>query len=198
MFYLLQQYLIDHEAVSLPGWGTLRLKNIPAEFHSRDQLLTPPQMIIQWQEQTETPDFSIQPLIGFLSRSQNETEEDCFEKLHDFIGQLKQQLQTNGEANWPGLGVYTIGQENKGIAFKPDPFLLSYLKPQQASRIIKAGKSHEMLVGDNQTNTIDMQTFLQMQVKPEAPVEKDRWWIPALIGGILGIAIIVAKWTGIV
>ncbi len=195
MFYLLQQFLMDHGAVALPGFGTLRLKKVPAEFHSGEQVLSPPKTLVLWQEQKEQPEFSIQPLIGFISRSSDETEEDCFENLQAFIGQLKHQLQTAGELVWPGLGVYLY--KESGIEFKPDDAMQAYLRPQKANRVITAGKVHEMLVGDTLTNSGEMQTLLHMQEVSETEISKDRWWIAAGIVGLLGIGLIVGKWMGL-
>lgn len=198
MFYLLQQFLMDHGTVSLPRWGTLHLNTIPSVFHNGEQKFTAPQTIILWQEDNETQELSIQPLIGFLSRCEDETEEDCFEKLQVFINQLKDQIHKRGQVFWAGLGIFTLTTGKEGITFVPDPALQIYLKPIQANRIIKGGQSHEMLVGDTQTNTKEMQSYLHLQDNLEAPVKKDWWWVPALIGGLLGIALILAKWKGIV
>lgn len=181
--------------LTLPGFGTLRVKKLPAQFHSGEQLLSPPETLVVWQEQTDQSEYSIQPLIGFISRNSDETEEDCFEKLHVFTGEIKQKLQSGEEVLWPGLGVYQTGES--GIEFRPDPAFKTYLKPIKANRVITAGKSHEMLVGDTQTNTGDMQTLLQMQEKNEVTEPKDRWWIAAGIVGLLGVGLIVGKWMGL-
>ena len=134
---------------------------------------------------------SAQPLMAFLSRNNQLTEEESFDAMHAFGQQIKGAIESYGEWLWPGVGKL-VSLNSESIGFVPEPVYQLYQQPVEAVRAIHSGRSHQMLVGDRETNTIEMQEELTEQ---ELAAE-GRWWMPALIVGIITIALISARLSG--
>jgi hypothetical protein len=102
------------------------------------------------------------------------------------------ELEEKGEFSWAGLGkLVQISGSTTG--FVPDAALEAYLPQLEAVRVVRTGISHQMLVGDKETNSAEMQ---QMLLEEEEPYTEGRWWIAALMLGLMATALIVGRLGG--
>lgn len=191
MIELITQYFIQHKAVGLPGLGVLSAVPVPAKFDASRQVMLPPRNQFKWQPQSGEVE-GLQFLAGYVSRHSQMSEEDSFDAITVFCGEVKATLEEKGEFVWSGLG--KLVQISAGeTGFVPDASLDAYLPQIEAARVIRAGQSHQMMVGDKEISSADMQ---QMLLEEEEPESEGRWWIAALILGLCAIALIVGRLGG--
>jgi CCDC81-like prokaryotic HU domain 1 len=189
MVDLVTKYFITHNEVALPGVGMLKVSQADARYDAARQMLLPPRLQFQWNPQS-SENQGIQSLAGFVSRHTQLTEEESFDAITGFCNNIKTALAEKGSFEWNGLGkLVRISDDTTG--FVPDAALDEFLPQLSAPRAVHTGVSHQLLVGDKETNSADMQQLLL-----EEEVEEGRWWIAALVAGIAGLALIVARLGG--
>lgn len=191
MFDFLTQYFFTNKAIALPGLGQLTLAVVSARYDITQQLMLPPENKFTWQPGDQI-DLPVQPLLGFISRKTGVPEEDCYAMIATTIEEIKNSLEGSGEWTWPGLGklVHLSGGKT---GFVPQPLLSSYSPKIFAPRVVRKEKKHDMLVGDRETNNLQM----QMELNPEwEETQTNRWWIPALVLGVATLGLIVARAAG--
>ncbi|HSK12574.1 MAG TPA: hypothetical protein VK907_05130 [Phnomibacter sp.] len=186
---LLSRYLVHNRQVLLPGLGTLQVWPNPARYDAGQQKIIPSRLSFQWAPADEASG-SVQPLVGFISQQSGLTEEECFDELFGFCGGIKQSLDHNGEWRWPGLGKLVKLAGGK-TGFVPDAMLDAYTAPIDAIRIAHSGRTHQMVVGDKETDTSAMQQLLNEEAEEE-PVE-GKWWIASVIIGSAALLLILAR-----
>jgi hypothetical protein len=188
---LITRYFVQHNEVGLPGLGKLSAVPVEPKYDAARQVMVPPRLQFQWQPLSGESE-SMQSLAGFVSRQSQLSEEESFDAINGFCAMVKSTLEEKGEYRWNGLGkLVKIATGNTG--FVPDAALDAYLPPLEAVRVVKAGQSHQMLVGDKETNTADMQQFLLEENEPET---EGKWWIAALVIGVAVSALIVGRLGG--
>jgi len=174
--------------VGLPGLGVLNAVPVSAKFDASRQVMVPPRLQFQWQPQTGEVE-GLQSLAGFVSRHSQMSEEDSFDAIAAFCGNVKSTLEEKGEFRWNGLGkLVKIATGTTG--FVPDASLEGYLHPIEATSVVRTSQSHQMLVGDKEINSADMQ---QLLLEEEEPYSEGKWWIAALIIGLIATALIAGR-----
>ncbi len=191
MLALFTQYFIARGSISLPGLGVLSAEPVNARFDAGRQVMVPPRLQFQWQPQTGEAE-GVQPLAGFISRHSQMSEEESFEAVTTFCNGVKKALEETGEFTWNGLGKL-VKISGDTIGFVPDAALDTYLPVVEAERVAQAGKTHQMLVGDKEINSADMQQMLLEGA--ELPTE-GRWWVAALILGLITLSLIIGRLAG--
>jgi hypothetical protein len=192
MMSWLQAYFLQYRHLFLPGIGKLNAISVPARYDAAQQIMLPPQTSFQWLPADKVSD-SPQSLIGFISRQTGQNEEESFELLHQFCSDFKATLLQQGEWIWPGIGKWVALNGNQA-GFVPEKELENYYAAIPAVRVVQKGRVHSMMVGDRETNTGAMQEMLMENV--ESDEQEGRWWIPALVIGIVALGLIGARLSG--
>jgi hypothetical protein len=192
MLSLLEAYFLQYRHLFLPGIGKLNAISVPARNDAAQQIMLPPQTSFQWLPADKVSD-SPQSLIGFISRQSGQNEEESFELLQQFCHDFKSTLLQQGEWIWPGIGKWVALNENQA-GFVPEKELDTFYETIPAARVVQKGKVHAMMVGDKETNTGAMQEMLLEADEIEAG--EGRWWIPALVIGIVALGLIAARLSG--
>lgn len=193
MVNLLTNYFLANRELLLPGIGQLQSVHLPARYDAARQQMLPPSESFNWQPDGEAG-VSNQSFLGFLSRQKHWSEEESYEELTAFCNQVRGALNESGEWIWPGLGkLVKISEGNYG--FVPDPVLNDYYRAIPAERVQHSNRPHPVKVGDRETNTVELQSELAEGLQVQGPT---RWWLPALVIGILAVALIIARLTGLV
>jgi hypothetical protein len=192
MMSWLKAYFLQYRHLFLPGIGKLNAISVPARYDTAQQIMLPPQTSFQWVPADKVSD-SPQSLIGFISRQSGQNEEESFESLQQFCNEFKATLLQQGEWIWPGIGKWVALNEDQA-GFVPEKELDTFYKAIPAARVVQKGKVHTMMVGDKETNTGIMQEMLLEADEMEAG--EGRWWIPALVIGIVALVLIAARLSG--
>jgi len=189
MYQTLLQYLIQQQQLWLQGVGHFKLMQLPARYDVANQLMMAPMVRVKIEKAPK--EQNLQPLMVFLAKQMGTDEESAFDHYQEFCSEMATQLQEQVAVAWPGLGTLTkMGNEGN---IKIDPALDAYLPSVVATRVIRQGSAHQMKVGETETTTAEMQTWLTQQDKV---AEKSRWWIGALCIFLAAATLIVLKLTG--
>ncbi len=191
MFGLLHQYLIEHRQVFLQGMGRMQLLQQPAAYDVANQQLTAPQNIIQFDANAEAG--PLQPVMAFIARQLNTTEENAFAVYHSFCLHLQHDLEVNRLVYWDHLGAFQKDETGKAI-FVATNDLDDYYEDVPAIRVIRQGATHTLMVGTTETTSTAMKEFLEEQ--PVVVVPKQRWWLSATAIAVVSVILIVLKKMG--
>jgi hypothetical protein len=184
MKQLLQEYLVEYQTLPLPRIGVLQAVPQPAVYDIAERTFQAPDVQINFKPFQEGESSPIQHLVGFISVKKNIPEEEAFKMLEQYCSDAVNQLESSSKLPWSPLGIFeTIDAKN--IAFKANE-ITSGFSPLTSDRVIRAGASHEMLVGDTSTTNIEMEAFLA-----ETEEATDRWWLLPLLLALGAIALII-------
>jgi hypothetical protein len=188
MVNLLTQYFIQNKELLLPGVGYLKATEEPARYDGSLQQMLPPEYKFKWQP-GEDAHISLQPLLGYISRQTQWPEEVCFSALENMVKDIKASLEVSGEWQWPHMGKLVHLSGGK-VGFVPNGFATPYYRKLQATRVVRKDRTHQMLVGDKETDTLKM----QQELYPEREeTTTHRWWVPALILGTFTLTLIIGR-----
>ena len=184
MKQLLQEYLVEHKTLPLPGIGVLQAQPQPALYDVADRSFQPPHVHVDFTPFLEGESLPFQHLVGFIAVKQNISEEDAFELLQHYASDAFKQLEAKSQLSWEPVGIFEkIGESN--ISFQASDMITGFT-PIVSDRVIREGASHDMMVGDTATTNIEMEALLAE--KEEAT---DRWWLLPLLIALGAIALIV-------
>jgi nucleoid DNA-binding protein len=181
MLELLRRYLYLHKSISLNGFGTLLLEEIPARIDYPNKLLHPLQYKLQFQSTSNSDDhFSL-----WVSEQLNISREESAKQTAHFISDLKQRLINQNIVEWEGIGVFK-NDENQVLRFTPTINIVTG-DPVAAEKIIRKNAEHFIRVGEQEKTNTQMQELLFGTKKKV----RFHWWYSAVILLVLGIAAIL-------
>ncbi len=172
MIRLINDYLLQHKSVSIPGLGTIYVERIPAQSDYINKQLIPPAYHYRFDKYFDAPgrDFFI-----YLSAKKRMPEHEAIKLYNEWALGIRNAIGTENSVNLEGIGLLKRAGSGE-IMFEPAGPLKTCDIAVPAERVIRIDAKHTMLVGDKQTTTVEMSGYLQ-----ETPQRKTSWWIYALI-----------------
>ena len=125
-------------------------------------------------------------LPDFVAAKKNVSRSTAEKMLHDFCAQLEERRELSIQS----AGKFFINAEG-AIFFEPAEVRPAFLQPVEADRVIHPEAEHTLLVGDTETTNTAMIDYYT-----DDPVKKNRWWIVALVIGLIAAMAIVAYFSG--
>lgn len=184
MFQLLYKYLLMNRQIGIPGIGLFQLDHLPARFDIHTHIMHPPLPTIRFTQKTTGADKSF---FQFVSREMQVQEWESIRRFHDFTYKLKNDLNTRQTADLPGMGVLTKNKLGE-ISFEPTIVLSAYFPAIAIQNTYLNESPKEDIIGGESVTT----TLVEDEIYEETlPVEKDRWWIGAIVLAVVAIALIV-------
>jgi len=182
MYDVLNKYLFQHKSISIPGLGSLVAETIPAVADFANKQLLPVQLKFRFDKYFDSPD---REFFNYLSNKNNIPDFEAIKWYNEFAADLRYKIRTEEEAVWEGVGVFRkdFGGE---VVFEPDAPRFDFYPPVKAERIIRSDARHSILVGDKEKTNYEMAELLNDEVF----VEKESWWIYALILAAIGLSIL--------
>lgn len=181
----IKKFLFLHHHISLPGIGSFSIEKKPARIHVSDRVIEPPSTSIKFINES----FPAEKIFyNFLANELNIDELQAVRTFTDFNIHLKADISQNKFVELKGIG--TLHADNETLSFVPEK-LPKYYPLINAERVIRKNVSHVIKVGEDEKTSEEMQTVLQY----EEVVHEDRWWIPAIILGAIGIVAIVVYYA---
>jgi hypothetical protein len=177
MQQLIASYLFQFKTCPLPGLGTLYIKQGIAKTDFLNKAITPPVSSITF----DAAETDAHILVDYIAAKKNISELEAIKELGKFCNELKAASNT-------GVGGYindvgTIFTEASGeILFTQAPVPQQFLQSIPAERVIHSDEEHHLLVGDKETTNMQMAEYYT-----EDNQVKDRWWIWAIVLGVIGI-----------
>ena len=185
MHQLIASYLFQNKACPLPGIGTLSVATGKAELDFLNTAITaPPATIIFESKETDASIF-----LDYIAVKTKNTVFEAIDKLGQFCNSLKAAAITNTTATLEDVGNF-FTDASGNIHFKPIALPAAFLQSVKAQRVIHPQAEHTILVGDKETTNT-----LMTEYYTETPVQKNRWWVWAIVLGIIGLLAILIYYT---
>jgi len=181
MYAELNRYLFQHKSISIPGLGSLVAETIPAVSDFANKQLLPVQVKFRFDKYFDSPD---RDFFNYLAEKKNIPDFEAIKWYNEFAADLRNEIRTKEEAVWDGVGVFKkdFGGE---IVFEPFAQKNEMYAAVRAERIIRSDATHSILVGDKEKTNYEMSELLN-----EVYVEKESWWIYALILAAIGLSVL--------
>ncbi|MFT3936218.1 MAG: hypothetical protein QM726_21495 [Chitinophagaceae bacterium] len=181
MYAELNRYLFQHKSISIPGLGSLVAETIPAVSDFANKQLLPVQYKFRFDKYFDSPD---RDFFNYLAEKKHIQDFEAIKWYNEFAADLRNEIRTKEEAVWDGVGVFKkdFGGE---IVFEPFAQRYEMYRAVRAERIIRADATHSILVGDKEKTNYEMSELLN-----EVYVEKESWWIYALILAAIGLSVL--------
>jgi hypothetical protein len=182
MFEVLNQYLMQHKSISIPGLGSLVAETIPAVTDFTNKRLLPVQLKFRYDKYFDAPD---REFFTYLGRKKNMADFEAIKWYSEFAYELRHRIRTEEQAAWEGVGIFKkdIGGDVVFEPFVPQHELYEAVK---AERVIHSNAKHSILVGDKEKTNYEMSEWLSDEVH----VEKESWWVYALILAAIGLSLL--------
>lgn len=183
MYNAVRKFLALHHHLTLPGIGNFTLETVPAQIDIANRVVLPSATEIKFSNE-KLPAEKI--FYNFLARELKTDEIQAVRWFTDFTAQLQTDIQNDKPIVLRGIGELKK-QTSNVIVFQPET-LPEYYPALTAERVIRKNATHIIKVGEEEKTSAEMQTALQAK---EIIVREERWWIPAAIMAVIGIAAIV-------
>jgi len=178
---LITEYLFQHKKCSLPGAGSLEIRNTEATVSAGQKMITPPMPEIHFTDHSG----DAAGLHNYIATVKGISVDEAANELNKFCGGLRS-LQQGDKCNMPDAGNFYINHKGQ-LDFIPE-ILPNYFLPNiDAERIVHDGDPHSILVGDTETTNTAMEEYFS----EDKPFKKKVWWIVAVVLLILVAAAIV-------
>lgn len=178
-------YLFQNKSCPLPGLGTLSVFITGAKSDFTNKMITPPTPVIQF----VTNETDANGLLDYLSATTGASKYEVTEALDHFCDTIKKELTDHSTVKINYIGTLIVDASGK-INFKQEALPATFLQPVFAERVIHPDAEHQILVGDKETTNTVMTDFFS-----ETPEVKNRWWIWAIILGVIGLLTLIIYFT---
>lgn len=178
-------YLFQHKTCPLPGLGTLSINCSEAGSDFASKVFIAPKPVVHF-EHTETDSAG---LLNYIVATTGVDKYEATEALTRFCGNLRQKASSQADVHLNSIGSF-FADASGTISFKQEELPAAYMQPVFAERVIHPDAEHQILVGDKETTNTIMTELL-------APKDetKDRWWIWAIVLGVLGLLALLIYFT---
>lgn len=182
MYDILNRYLFRQKAIRVPGLGSLVVEHIPAVADFANKQLLPVQSKLRFDKYADAPEPAF---FQYLASVQQIPDYEAMGRYNQFAAALVEKIRTEESVEWKGVGVFRkdFGGE---VVFQPFNAPFTLFAPVKAERIIRADAKHSIRVGDKEKTNYEMSALLS----ENAGVEKESWWIYALILAAIGLSIL--------
>ena len=180
MYNEVNKFFALHHHLALPGIGNFNIETSDAQIDFVNR------SIISAQNKIVFGDDALQPeekFYDFLAEELNINEDQAIISFAIFTSEIKNDLEANKPVYFKGIG--TLVKENERTIFQPE-IIPAFYPVITAERIIRKNAAHTLRVGEEEKTSDEMQTVLQ---QPKA-IQKERWWIAAVILAAIGVAAI--------
>ncbi|RYF87989.1 MAG: hypothetical protein EOO03_09430 [Chitinophagaceae bacterium] len=181
---LLTSYLYSFKNCPLPTVGSLVLQPGAAVSLHADKIMHAPAPHIQFVSKETNAD----DLLQYVSQKKNISMQQASDELSNYCSRL-QEMQPYEEIQLGSAGNFYATEDGE-LHFKYTTIPPSFLPTVLAERVVHPDASHEMLVGDTQTNTTAMAELLDTEERSG----RSKWvWAAVALGiaGILAVAVYV-------
>jgi len=182
----LTSYLLQHKSISIPGLGTVYIERIPAQTDFINKQILPPSYHFRFDKYFDAPD---KEFFTYLAQQKDIADYEAIKWYNEWAYELRNRLRTDEVVEWKGVGA--LKKDVSGdIVFEASGAIPSSQQPSPATRVIHSNTQHTMLVGDREvTREINTEETVNAWPEEEA-VEKNTWWIYALIIAAIALSAI--------
>ena len=177
----LYEFLVINKKLSLPGVGTIGLRQNSSQLDFTNRQFNPPSYYFIIESNNDKPS---KKLFDWLSSSYGISEWDAVKSLNDFSFSIRNKLSEAGEMTWDGVGVFRR-DDTGNLQLNPPAITLQSQQPVHAEKVIREKFEHTVLVGEQEKSSVEMVEYFA----EEAP-KKNYTWIIAIVITVLAIMFI--------
>ncbi len=177
----LYEFLVVNKKLSLPGIGTISLRQHSSQLDFTNKQFSPPSFYFVIESKDDKPS---KRLFEWLSSSYGISEWDAIKSLNDFSFSLRNKLSEAGEMNWEGVGMFR--RDGSGnLQLDPPASTLQSQQPVHAQKVIREKFEHTVLVGEQEKSSVEMTEYFA-----EGAPKKNYGWIIAVVLTVLAVMFI--------
>jgi len=181
ILFHIKDLLLKRDGLVIPGLGSFITENQPSKIDQTEKKLIPPKKQITFNPSITRDDDHI--LANTLVNKENLSFEDAYETINRQVENIKQELQSNKKYEIPGLGAFTL-DENNNIEF-------SEIKKEHESLgliEIEAEPLEQPHLATQKKASTKPRKPSQQKIKTPQRKRSHKWyWIPAIIALLIGI-----------
>ena len=177
----LYEFLVVNKKLSLPGIGTIGLRQNPSQLDFTNRQFSPPSFYFIIESKEDNPS---KKLFEWLSSSYGISEWDAVKSLNDFSFSIRNKLSEAGEMNWDGVGIFRR-DETGNLQLNPPAITLQSQQPVHAEKVIREKFEHTVLVGEQEKSSVEMVEYFA-----EETPKKNYTWIIAIVLTVLAVMFI--------
>ncbi len=176
-FFALYHHLV------LPGIGKFSVETKAAQIDFASRNIASAQSKIIFSNEKLQPE---KKFYSFLANELNINEEQAIISFAIFISEIKDELDADKPVYFKGIGTL-VKEKTRTISFQPET-LPVFFPVITAEKIIRKNVGHTVLVGEEEKTSDEMHAAL---LQPNT-IQKERWWIAAVILAVIGITTIAS------
>ena len=182
----LTSYLLQHKSLSIPGLGSMYIERIPAQTDFVNKRILPPSFHYRFDKYFDAPD---KDFFTYLAQQKKMADYEAIKWYNEWAYELRNKLREGHEVEWKGIG--TLKQDHSGdVVFQSAGAISTHLEPATAVRVLRGRVQQTMLVGDQEVTKEIVTEDGREYISDEAYVEKESWWIYALIIAAIALSVI--------
>jgi hypothetical protein len=182
----LLSYLLQHKSLSIPGLGSMYIERIPAQTDFVNKRILPPDYHFRFDKYFDAPD---KDFFTYLARQKDIADYEAIKWYNEWAYELRNKLRDGQPIQWKGIG--TLKKDVSGeIVFEAAGAIPTLHEPAPANRVIHVHAQHTMLVGDREITREITPTDYPEQEVTDTYVEKESWWVYALIIAAIALSAI--------
>jgi hypothetical protein len=185
MWQVLNAYLFQHRSISIPGLGTIYLETLSASVDVAERTMQPPAYQFRFDKYFDAPD---KEFFAFLAVQRNILDYEAIKWYNEFSFDLRNKIRAEERVSWDGVGVLRKDGSG-GVFFEPAPTPLLFLQPTPAMRVSRQDAQHNLVVGDRERTSGEMNEWLHDNSRRRRPLS---WWVIALV--LAGLALAFLGW----
>jgi hypothetical protein len=180
MYEVLYQYFIQHKKLAIPGLGTFLMERKPAVIDFVNKQISAPYYPVTFQAPVVSPGINF---FEWLGDALHISHQDAMIRFNDFVFDIKKQINDGSTIEWNAMG--SISKDHAGEVKFASAAAIALEKPVAIEKVLREKSEHMVRVGEDQKTSAEMTEMLNQPV-----VKKSRWWITALVVGLLALAFI--------
>lgn len=185
---LITSYIIQARECRLRDIGRFKVNDISANTDIANKQMIPPSIEIIF---TSREDKISDGLVKYVAEKKMISISEAMDELKRWCADTKTKLKNGAEILLEPLG--TIKKGPSGNLFIPHTSSIIFFEPVAAERVIHENSQHEMLVGDRQTTSSEMNTYYQEE---EVIKKNNSWKIFAIILFAIAMFFLIVHFYG--
>lgn len=181
MQQIICNFLFRNGYCPLPSVGSLAITTEASKLNLGEHSISAPHSKIQLVSQEQ----SREPLVEFISKFQGTDLATSNNHLEKFIASIKS-LQKQEDLVIGEAGKFEV-DENGYLIFTEQKIFTNYFPEVQANRVVRANQSHDILVGDTESNREKMTEYFSN----EKISDPGKAWLWISLGLIVAAGIVI-------
>jgi hypothetical protein len=181
MHQLIASFLFQIKTCPLGSLGSLSMTRGAASPDFGNKKIEAPKPLIQFSQEQ----IPLTRLNRYVASKLGCDDAGANDATTRFFSKLKSDLAAGTTATLEGVGNFYIDATGK-LLFRQAELPAAFLPAVTAERVVRQQTEHTILVGDKETTNTLMTEYFN-----EEPVKKDRWWIWAIILGLVAAGLVL-------